>query len=92
VKANLDIVNDVTYKHAKFFVLWATQQLQNLIKVGDLKICILRSTCLSVLCSSEYKVFDINILHVCGIHHWLHPEQKMHFYLKLANMIFEFLK
>jgi hypothetical protein len=28
----------------------------------------------SFLCSQIYKVFEIDILRVCGIYHWPHPD------------------
>jgi hypothetical protein len=42
---------------------------------------------LSFLCSLNYKLFDIDILH-CGINYWLYEDffQKN---VKLKNMIFE---
>jgi hypothetical protein len=40
---------------------------------------------LLILCNQKYKVFETDILHVCGINHWLHPD----FFLKLVNDIFE---
>ena len=27
---------------------------------------------LSFLCSTEYKVFEVDFLHGCGIHHFIH--------------------
>ena len=48
------------------------KKLQSPIKFSDLKICKLTSTYLSFLCSSEYKVFEVDFLHVCGILYRLH--------------------
>ena len=63
----------------------------NLIKFGDLKICILGSTILSFFYSSEYKVFEVDILHGCGIYYWLHPRFFFQYYLKLKFFLLIFL-
>jgi hypothetical protein len=60
-------------------------------KFGDLNIYILKTTRLSFLFSQKYKVFAIDILHVFGINHWLHPIL-FSIFLELLNVIFEFLK
>jgi hypothetical protein len=56
---------------------------------GDCNMYILISTCLPFLCSKQYKVFEINILQVRGINHWLHLYFSI--FLKLIN-VFDFLK
>jgi hypothetical protein len=43
------------------------------------------------LCSQNCKVFEIDILHVCGINPYLHPDFFPYF-LKQLNMIFKFFK
>jgi hypothetical protein len=42
------------------------------------------------LCSSEYEVFEIDISHICGINHGLHPYMFFQTILKLVNIYFEF--
>jgi hypothetical protein len=59
--------------NSMFFVLWATQKMTKSDKNKDLKICILTSTHFSLFFSSKYKLFEIDILHVCGIHHRPYP-------------------
>jgi hypothetical protein len=49
---------------------------------------VLISALLSFLCSLKYKLFKINILHVCGIHHWLYEDFFSQNFLKLKRMIF----
>jgi hypothetical protein len=77
MKKILDIVNNVTYKHAnfnmKFFILQATQKWQNPIRFKYM----LRSTQLLFLCSQIYKVFKIDILHICGIN-IVYIQKKIH--------------
>jgi len=46
----------------------------------DLKSLYYRSTILSFFCSSKYTLFQIEILHVCGTHHWLHPDLFLEFF------------
>jgi hypothetical protein len=45
---------------------------------------------LSFLCSSEYKVFEIDFLHVCGIHHWLYADLFSEFF-ETQKYVFDFL-
>jgi hypothetical protein len=59
-------------------------------KKGDLKICILTPTCLSFLCSSEYKVFNID-MRVYGIHRCQYLDFFVIF-LKPVNMILKLFK
>jgi hypothetical protein len=63
----------------KFLVLWATQKYIFFYKICRFEIYILRSRCLSFLCSPKYKVFEQDFLHVGGINSWLH-----------ANIFFSF--
>jgi hypothetical protein len=50
-------------------------------KFGDLNIYTYSDPhVLSFFCSQKYKVFKIDILHVCGINHWLHPEKNSNFF------------
>jgi hypothetical protein len=64
--------------------------MTNLIKFGDLKHTY-RSTFLLFFYSSEYKIFGIYILHVCGIIHELHPKKKFNF-CKTHRYGFEFFE
>jgi hypothetical protein len=43
------------------------------------------------LCSLKYKIFKINILHVCGIING-YMQICFHNFLRLKNMIFDYLK
>lgn len=52
---------------------------------------VLRSILLLFLCSLEYKLFHIEILHPCSIHFLLHPDF-FHKILKLWNAVFELKK
>jgi hypothetical protein len=52
-------------------------------KFEDLKIYILIFTRLSFLCSKKYKVFGIDILHVCEINYWIHLETFFNFFESL---------
>jgi hypothetical protein len=72
MRTNLVIVNDVTFKDAisykdVFVIVCYTK-----ITKSD-KICRFRNIhtqiyrCLSFLCSSKYKVFKHDFMHVCGI-------------------------
>jgi hypothetical protein len=77
MKINLDIVNDVTYKHAKFqyeirYIMGYTKMANcgNICRFENIHN---RSTCLVLLCSQKYKVFEYGFLHVCRINSWLHP-------------------
>ena len=53
----------------------------------DLKLCILRSTLFSFLCSSRYKVFQIHFLQFVGYNIHIFFQN----FWKLINMIFEFV-
>jgi hypothetical protein len=55
-----------------------------IIIFGDLKICILRSTLLSLLCSLELKVFDSDIYNACEMHRSIGK------ILKIINITFNF--
>jgi hypothetical protein len=77
MKMNSNIVNYVTYKHADFqlkilcIIRYIKMTKSNYFT--DLKIYTQIHT--SFLCSLEYKyVFEINILHVCVINHWLYVD------------------
>jgi hypothetical protein len=68
MKINMDIVNDVSYKRAKFhyeilYILTYTK-ITNLIKFVDLKIYALRSRHLSFVCSQKYNRREHDFLHV----------------------------
>jgi hypothetical protein len=82
----MGIVNVVSYKHGKsqcnFFVLCGLHKNNNFF--GDLKICILRSTLLSLLCSLELKVFDSDIYNACEMHRSIGK------ILKIINITFNF--
>jgi hypothetical protein len=60
MKINLDIINDATYKHAKFYyeILYTVgyTKIKKSNKVCRFEIYILRSRHLPVLCSPKYKV------------------------------------
>jgi hypothetical protein len=77
MKINLDIVNDVTYKHAKFqyeirYIMGYTKNT-NYGNICRFENIYNRSTRLSFLCSPKYKVFEYEILRVCRINSWLYP-------------------
>jgi hypothetical protein len=59
-------------------------------KFEDLKIYILRFTYLSFLCTQNYKVFEIDILHICGINYYLHLD--VFHILRTCKYDFQFLK
>ena len=73
MKKNSDVANSVFYKRVKYRVqilnITRYRKITNLIKFGDLKMYILRSKTLSFLCRTVCKVFEIDFLQVCGIHH-----------------------
>ena len=80
-----NIVNDVSTTSAKkqlqIFCILSYKKITNLIKFEDLKMCILRSTLLSFLCSSEYIVFEfVFFLHGCEIHYYLHARFSLIFF------------
>ena len=62
-------------------------KMTNLIKFKDLKMFILRSTHYSFLCSSKYRIFNVDFLYGCGIHHCLHPGFFLNFF-KAHNCFF----
>ena len=64
-------------------------KIKNPWQFGDLKICILRSKLLSFLCRTVYRVFELDFLQVCGIHHWLHLRIFSQF-LKTCKYCFRF--
>jgi hypothetical protein len=66
-------------------------KITNLTKFGYFKSYFYRSTILSFLYSPEYKVFEIDILHVCRIIHGLHSNTFFQFFFKLINIILIFL-
>jgi hypothetical protein len=62
IKINMYIVNDITYKQAKFhykilYIVGYTK-ITNSDKNVDLKLYMLRSTYLSFLCSPKYKSLE----------------------------------
>jgi hypothetical protein len=59
MKINLDIVNDVTFYYEMICIVGYTKITKS-DKICSFGIHILRSTCLSFLCSKEYKVFEHN--------------------------------
>jgi hypothetical protein len=70
MKINIDIVNDVIYKHEFFYYeIHCIVVYKKIIKFGenvDLKIYLLRSTRLLFLWIPKYKVFEHEFLQVCG--------------------------
>ena len=76
MRKNTDVANSVSHKRVKYqfqtLNIMSYTKMTNLWQFGDLKICILRSKLLSFLCTTVYKVFELNFLQVCGIYHWLH--------------------
>jgi hypothetical protein len=71
LKTILEIFSDTSHKHAKSqpeirFILWYTKIIKSDM-FWRFENVLLRSTLLSFLCSSKYKVFEIDDLHVCGI-------------------------
>jgi hypothetical protein len=77
MKINLDIVNDVTYKHAKFqykiLYIMGYKKMTNYGNICRFENIHNRSTRLPFLCSLKYKVFDYKFLYFCRINSWLHP-------------------
>ena len=73
MKKYLDVANSVSHKRVKYQFqipnIMTYTKMRNVIKIGDLKICIFRSKLLSFLCRTVYKVFEVDFLQVCGIHH-----------------------
>jgi hypothetical protein len=71
MKINQDIVNDVIYKYAKFYYeilcIVGYTKITKSGKIYIFEVYILRSRCLSFLCSPKYKVFEQDFLHVGGI-------------------------
>jgi hypothetical protein len=69
----MDVVDDIYQQRVncqiKILYILASTKITNLIKLRDLKICILRSTFLLFLCSSKYNLFEFDILHVYRIYH-----------------------
>jgi hypothetical protein len=76
MKINLYISNDVIYKYANFYyeILYIVGYIKitKSDKICRFEIYILRSRCLPFLCSPNYKVFEYDFLHICGIKSWLH--------------------
>jgi hypothetical protein len=71
MKVNLDIVNDLTYKHVKFqyeihYIMGYTK-ITNYGNICRFENIHNRFTCLSFLCSQKYKVFEYEFLHVYRI-------------------------
>jgi hypothetical protein len=77
MKTNLDIINDVTYKHKKkstrnslFRGLHKNEKSDKICRYeymhSDLDVC-------DFGVAQEYRAFKIVILLVCGINSWLHP-------------------
>jgi hypothetical protein len=73
---NLDIVNDVTYKYAKFYYkilcIMGYTKVTKSDKIYRFEIYILRSRHLSFFCRPKYKVFEHDFLYICRINSWLH--------------------
>jgi hypothetical protein len=98
MKINLDIVNNVTYKHVKFqykicYIMDFTKMTNygNIYRFENIHN---RSTRLLFLCSQKYKVFWIWIFKRCRINSFLHPNifsTILQFY-KTTNMFFNFFK
>ena len=44
-----------------------------------------------IFCSLKYKIFEVDFLHVCGIHHWLHLKF-FHYFFKLVNIYLIFMQ
>jgi hypothetical protein len=63
-----DIVNDVTYKHAKFYYeiryIMGYKKITNCGNICRFENIYNRSKCLVFLCSKKYKVFEYGFLHV----------------------------
>jgi hypothetical protein len=72
MKTNLDKVNDVTYKNAKFntksFILWTTKKKTNSDKIWRFENihAISSSTRLSFLCIQNTKYLNINFCKFVG--------------------------
>ena len=86
-----------SHKHAKISILNTLlySKLHKNNKSVDLSVHIFKSlnlTDLLFLGIPSYKIFDIYILQVCGIHHWLQPDLFSDFFLKLINMFFDYFK
>ena len=73
VKKNPDVASSVSHKCVKYQFqipnIMTYTKMKNVIKFGDSKICILTSKLLSFLCKTVYKVFEVDFLQICGIHH-----------------------
>jgi hypothetical protein len=66
--------------NAKFFVLWATQKSQNLIKFGDFKYTYSDPRVRHCCVAKNTKYLKLIFLHVSGINHWLHPDFFFNFF------------
>jgi len=70
----LKVANDLSRECAKsqleMFCILSYTKMTNLTFLY-FEITILTSTIFSCLCSSKYILFRIEILPICGIHHWL---------------------
>jgi hypothetical protein len=89
MKKILEIAIDVSHNRVisqfeMFRNLSCTKMTKCELFFGDLKI---RSTLLSFLYHSRYKIFPIKFLHGCEIHYYLLLE-KNHNFLELVNIIF----
>jgi hypothetical protein len=77
MKINLDIVNDATFRHAKFhnksFCIVIYIKIIKSNKIYKFKVYILRSTHLSFLCSPNYKAFELDFFQFGGINSCLPP-------------------
>ena len=93
MKKYLDVANSVSHKRVKYQFqipnIMTYTKMTNVIKFGDLKICILRSN-LCHFCVERYikylklifcKFVKYSISYIC---------KKNHIFLKLINRIFEF--
>ena len=87
--------NDVSRNREKYQVqihcIIGYKKMTNLVKFGELKMCILISTLLSFLCSPEYNVFELDILNGCWIHHYLNSRFFLMFF-ETYNFYFYFFK
>jgi hypothetical protein len=77
MKTNLDIVNDVTYKHENFkykiLYIMGYTKMTNSDQICRFESIYTTIYTFVILCSPEYKVFEHEFLHVCWINSWLHP-------------------
>jgi hypothetical protein len=81
MKINLDIVNNVIYKYAKFyydfFLYCGLHKITKFDKIYGFEIYILRSRHLFFI--PKYKIFEHIFLHVYGINSYLHANKFFNF-------------